>query len=78
VKEPLRFHTLDVFTHRKFAGKPLVVFENADGLARGGWRPGAGVQPPGGFACASRDPVNSASIRVFTPREKSAPSARRR
>ena len=68
MKEPLRFHTLDVFTHRKFAGKPLVVFENADGLARGGMAALAReFNLPAAFACASRDPVNSASIRVFTP-----------
>jgi len=68
VKEPLRFHTLDVFTHRKFAGKPLVVFENADGLARGEMAALAReFNLPAAFACASRDPVNSARIRVFTP-----------
>lgn len=68
MKEPLRFHALDVFTHSKFAGKPLVVFENADGLARGEMAALAReFNLPAAFACASRDPVNSASIRVFTP-----------
>src|ERR1019366_4623162 len=68
VKEPLRFHTLDVFTHSKFAGKPLVVFENADGLARGEMAALAReFNLAAAFACAPRDPVDSASIRVFTP-----------
>lgn len=69
MSEHKRFHTLGVFTHSKFSGKPLVVFEDGDDLAQSDM--GALARefnlPAAAFLCAPRDPVNSARIRVFTP-----------
>ncbi len=66
--EHARFHTLDVFTHSKFSGKPLVVFEYGDGLAQSDMAALAReFNLPAAFLCAPRDPVNSARMRVFTP-----------
>jgi trans-2,3-dihydro-3-hydroxyanthranilate isomerase len=64
-----RFHTLDVFTGRKFAGNPLAVVHDAEGLDASAMQAVARefnlsetvfVLPPD-------DPVNTAKIRIFTP-----------
>lgn len=65
----LRFHTLDVFTNRKFAGNPLVLVRDCDGLA------GDEMQKIArefnlsetAFLLEPRDPINTARIRIFTP-----------
>ena len=66
---PLRFHTLDVFTHSIFGGKPLAVFENGDALAQNDMAALAQEfnLAAAAFLCAPRDPVNSARLRVFAP-----------
>ncbi|MGL4241793.1 MAG: PhzF family phenazine biosynthesis protein [Beijerinckiaceae bacterium] len=64
-----RFHTLDVFTGTKFAGNPLAVVHDSDGLDTAAMQAIAKefnlaetvfVLPPD-------DPVNTAKIRIFTP-----------
>jgi trans-2,3-dihydro-3-hydroxyanthranilate isomerase len=68
VKEPSRFRTLDVFTRGKFGGKPLILFEDADGLGQADLVDLAReFNLPAAFLIAPRDPVNSARLRVFTP-----------
>ncbi len=65
----LRFHTLDVFTDRRFAGNPLAVVLGADGLD------GTAMQKIARefnlsetvFVLEPRDPVNTARLRIFTP-----------
>ncbi|MGA8170585.1 MAG: PhzF family phenazine biosynthesis protein [Methylocystis sp.] len=66
---PLRFHTLDVFTRERFGGKPMVVFDDADALASNDMAALAREfnLPAAAFVRRSRDPVNSARIRVFSP-----------
>jgi trans-2,3-dihydro-3-hydroxyanthranilate isomerase len=65
---PLRFVTLDVFTARRFAGNPLAVVLDAEGLSDGEMQAIAAefnlsetvfVLPPA-------DPVNTARLRIFT------------
>ncbi|ATQ67627.1 MULTISPECIES: PhzF family phenazine biosynthesis protein [Methylosinus] len=65
----LRFHTLDVFTDRRFAGNPLAVVLAADALD------GATMQKIARefnlsetvFVLEPLDPVNTARLRIFTP-----------
>jgi trans-2,3-dihydro-3-hydroxyanthranilate isomerase len=65
-----RFHTLDVFTERKLAGNPLAVVHDAADLSTDAMQAVAAefnlsetvfVLPPD-------DPVNTARIRIFTPK----------
>jgi trans-2,3-dihydro-3-hydroxyanthranilate isomerase len=67
-----RFVTLDVFTATRFAGNPLAVVLESEGLDTAAMQKIASefnlsetvfLQPP-------RDPVNLASIRIFTPRNE--------
>jgi trans-2,3-dihydro-3-hydroxyanthranilate isomerase len=69
VRLPLRFHTLDVFTNRKFAGNPLAVVEDADGLTDAEMLAIAREfnLSETVFLQSPRDPVNSARARIFTP-----------
>ncbi|MDE2018064.1 MAG: PhzF family phenazine biosynthesis protein [Hyphomicrobiales bacterium] len=63
------FHTLDVFTTERFAGNPLAVVLDAQGLD------GAAMQRIARefnlaetvFVLEPRDPVNTARLRIFTP-----------
>ena len=66
----LAFHTLDVFTERRFAGNPLAVVHGADDLDDHAMQSIAREfnLSETVFVCAPRDPVNTASIRIFTPR----------
>jgi trans-2,3-dihydro-3-hydroxyanthranilate isomerase len=66
------FHTLDVFTQARFAGNPLAVVRDAQGLTDARMQAIARefnlsetvfVLPP-------RDPINTARIRIFTPRSE--------
>ncbi len=63
----LLFTTLDVFTRRRFSGKPLVVFDDADALAPAEMATLAREFnfPIAAFLCAPRDQTNSARLRVF-------------
>ena len=64
-----RYHILDVFTDVKLAGNPLAIVVDCDGLD------GAAMQRIARefnlsetvFCSAPRDPVNTASLRIFTP-----------
>lgn len=68
----LKFHTLDVFTDRRFGGNPLAVVLEADGLS--------GIQMQAiarefnlsetVFVQASTRPAHSAKMRIFTPRSE--------
>lgn len=65
----LEFHTLDVFTDRRFAGNPLAVVHGADGLDT------AAMQTitrefnlsETVFVLKPENPAHSAKIRIFTP-----------
>ncbi len=65
----LEFHTLDVFTDRRFAGNPLAVVHGADGLNT------AAMQTitrefnlsETVFVLKPANPAHSAKIRIFTP-----------
>src|ERR1700753_2847252 len=66
----LHFVTVDVFTGTQFAGNPLGVVLNAEGLSGGQMQTIAAefnlaettfVSPP-------KDPANTAEVRIFTPR----------
>ena len=58
-----RFITLDVFTGRRFAGNPLAVVLDAEGLDRGGHADGRPrVQPRRGAACVITE-MSSALVR---------------
>ncbi len=65
----LDFHTLDVFTDRRFAGNPLAVVHGADGLDT------AAMQTitrefnvsETVFVMKADNPTHSAKIRIFTP-----------
>lgn len=66
---PLRFHTLDVFTNRAFAGNPLAVVENADALSDAQMLAIAREfnLSETVFLQGPRDPLNTAAARIFTP-----------
>ncbi len=63
------FHTVDVFTDRRFGGNPLAVFPRAEGLD------GAGMQSLARefnlsettFVFPPKDPSHTAQVRIFTP-----------
>src|SRR3954453_10817227 len=64
-----RFHTLDVFTSQRFAGNPLAVVTEADGLD------GAAMQAVARefnlsetvFVLPPADKAHRAALRIFTP-----------
>ncbi len=68
----LSFHTLDVFTSRKFGGNPLAVVHEADGLS------GEDMQRIAGefnlsetvFVLKAQSPAHTARIRIFTPKRE--------
>lgn len=64
-----RFHTLDVFTTRRFAGNPLAVVLDSEGLDTAAMLAIAREfnLSETVFVTAPRDPVNSAAVRIFTP-----------
>lgn len=65
----LSFHTLDVFTDRKFAGNPLAVVLDADALSETEMLAIAREfnLSETVFVLEPRDPVNTARLRIFTP-----------
>lgn len=66
---PLAFHTLDVFTHDRFAGNPLAVVLDADALSPARMQSIAREfnLPETAFVLKSTNPMHSARIRIFTP-----------
>ena len=64
-----RFYTLDVFTDRAFAGNPLAVVLDAEGLETADMLRIAGEfnLSETVFVSEPVDPVNTAAIRIFTP-----------
>lgn len=65
----LTFHTLDVFTNRKFCGNPLAVVLGADGLADEQMQTIAREFNLSEtiFVMAPDDPANTAKVRIFFP-----------
>src|SRR3982751_5877125 len=65
-----RYVTVDVFTDRRFAGNPLAVVLDAEGLAAGDMQSIAAEfnYSETVFVLPPRDPANTAHIRIFTPR----------
>ncbi|MCB1439695.1 MAG: PhzF family phenazine biosynthesis protein [Nitratireductor sp.] len=65
----LRFHTLDVFTCETFAGNPLAVVMDADGLDGGTMQAIAREFKLSEtvFVIKPADPAHRAGIRIFTP-----------
>lgn len=66
---PLTFHTLDVFTTRRYAGNPLGVVLEADGLDRTQMQAVAREfnLPETVFVLKPTNPAHSARVRIFTP-----------
>jgi trans-2,3-dihydro-3-hydroxyanthranilate isomerase len=64
-----RFVTLDVFTERRFAGNPLAVVLDAEGIDTPAMQAIAREfnHPETVFVLAPRDPAHRASLRIFTP-----------
>ena len=64
-----RFVTLDVFTSRRFAGNPLAVVLDAQGLDTAAMQAIAREfsHPETVFVFAPRDPAHRAALRIFTP-----------
>lgn len=68
----VRFVTVDVFTSQRFCGNPLAVIPDATGLS------GAQMQTIASefnlsettFVLPPQDPVNTAQVRIFTPRSE--------
>ena len=65
----LTFHTLDVFTNRRFAGNPLAVVLDADGLSTLHMQTIAREFNLSEtiFVMAPTDPANTARVRIFFP-----------
>ncbi len=65
----LRFYTLDVFTKHRFAGNPLAVVLEADGLSDASMQAIAREfnLSETVFVVEPRDSVNTAKLRIFTP-----------
>ena len=65
----LDFHTLDVFTDRRFAGNPLAVVHGADGLDTAAMQTIAREfnLSESVFVMKPDNPAHSAKIRIFTP-----------
>ena len=63
------YHVLDVFTDAPFAGNPLAVVHDAEGLDDAAMQRIAREfnLSETVFVRAPRDPVNTASVRIFTP-----------
>jgi trans-2,3-dihydro-3-hydroxyanthranilate isomerase len=64
-----RFVTLDVFTERRFAGNPLAVVLDPQGLDTAAMQTIAREfgHPETVFVLAPRDPAHRAALRIFTP-----------
>jgi trans-2,3-dihydro-3-hydroxyanthranilate isomerase len=67
---PLQFQTVDVFTGKQFAGNPLAVVLNAEGLSTGQMQAIAAEfnLAETTFVCPPRDNAHTAEVRIFTPR----------
>jgi trans-2,3-dihydro-3-hydroxyanthranilate isomerase len=68
----LSFVTVDVFTGTQFAGNPLGVVLNAEGLS-GGQMQAIAVEfnlAETTFILPPKDPANTAEVRIFTPRSE--------
>lgn len=65
----LDFHTLDVFTDRRFAGNPLAVIHGADGLDTARMQTIAREfnLSESVFLMKPENPAHSAKVRIFTP-----------
>jgi trans-2,3-dihydro-3-hydroxyanthranilate isomerase len=65
----LQFHTLDVFTHRKFSGNPLAVVLGADALTTGQMQAITREfnLSETAFVLKPEDPGNTARVRIFFP-----------
>jgi trans-2,3-dihydro-3-hydroxyanthranilate isomerase len=68
----LKFHTLDVFTDRRFGGNPLAVVLDADGLSDEQMQAIAREfnLSETVFVQASTRPAHTAKMRIFTPRNE--------
>lgn len=66
----LHFVTVDVFTGTRFAGNPLGVVLNAEGLSGGQMQAIAAEfnLAETTFVLPPKDPANTAEVRIFTPR----------
>jgi trans-2,3-dihydro-3-hydroxyanthranilate isomerase len=66
----LNFVTVDVFTGTQFAGNPLAVVLNAEGLSGGQMQAIAAEfnLAETTFVLPPKDPANTAQVRIFTPR----------
>ena len=66
----LNFVTIDVFTGTQFAGNPLAVVLNAEGLSGGQMQTIAAEfnLAETTFVLPPKDPANTAEVRIFTPR----------
>jgi trans-2,3-dihydro-3-hydroxyanthranilate isomerase len=66
----LNFVTIDVFTGTQFAGNPLGVVLNAEGLSGGQMQAIAAEfnLAETTFVLPPKDPANTAEVRIFTPR----------
>ena len=66
----LHFVTVDVFTGTQFAGNPLGVVLNAEGLSGGQMQAIAAEfnLAETTFVLPPKDPANTAEVRIFTPR----------
>lgn len=73
---PLQFHTLDVFTDRRFGGNPLAVVHEADSLTAAQMQQIARELNLSEtvFVLKPDNPAHSAKIRIFTP-ERELPFA---
>lgn len=67
-----RFSTLDVFANQRFGGNPLAVFPNADGMSEDEMQSIAAEMnySETTFVTPPSDPRNSATVRIFTPRNE--------
>jgi trans-2,3-dihydro-3-hydroxyanthranilate isomerase len=65
----LAYHLLDVFTERPFAGNPLAIVPDADGLDAAQMQAIAREfnLSETVFVLAPRDPIHTAGLRIFTP-----------
>jgi trans-2,3-dihydro-3-hydroxyanthranilate isomerase len=68
----LHFVTVDVFTSTQFAGNPLGVVLNAEGLSGGQMQTIAAEfnLAETTFVLPPKDPANTAEVRIFTPRSE--------
>jgi trans-2,3-dihydro-3-hydroxyanthranilate isomerase len=76
VTRPLQFYSIDVFTNSRLSGSPLAVVDAGD-LSASQMRAIAGEfgAPATAFLRASRDPVNSAGLRVLSRSREASFSA---